>query len=441
MCPDADAARIQHAFPELSAAARAALNGYAHVLARVLPMKAVHRRRLPENIQALSTFLTTERHELSGRDYLHEPQALGAYLWYFLPWNMLRLARLAGGLSLGTVLDRPGGAVIVDLGAGPLTLVQALALARPDLLDRELHIYCVDSTPKPMREGRKLYFGLLDLLETPARWKTHLVHASWQAGLRQAPQADILTAANFMNELPWHRRDPLREQVGDFFSAVAGHVRADGQCLFMEPGNRLGGKLIGMLRDAAVAGGWNALAPCTHARPCPMLDNPRETAWCHFSLSTRGSPDWLTALSRDAELGKRDLSLSFVHLAGPRGVRPASGPEQARIISNEFSLPSGRGLDQRGRYACSRHGKVLLVSEQNEAGTGPGDLVSLVMERKPRRDAKTGTLIAGLHPAPARTGPSRPERGRTGKPSDPDKPTKKRTRTAARRGGKTQPGE
>lgn len=360
-------------------------------------MKAAHRRDLADNIQELSTFLTTERKEFLGRDYLHAPQALGAYLWYFLPWNMLRLVRLLGGLAF----DPPEGAVVVDLGAGPLTLIQALALARPDLLARELHIYCLDSTPKPMREGRKLYFALLNLLDVKSSWKIHLVHAPWQVGLRHAPQADVLTATNFLNELPWHRRAPLSEQVGDFFGALAVHVRANGQCLFVEPGNRLGGKLASMLREGAVGQGWNVLAPCTHVQPCPMLGNPRETSWCHFAISTQGCPGWLADLSREAELGKWDLSLSFVHLAGPQGARPQESGEKARIISGEFALPDVQGVRQTGRYVCCARGKLLLVSRQGEPGTSSGDVALLELPQDLRRDAKSQALMARLHPGPA----------------------------------------
>jgi hypothetical protein len=391
------------------------MRDYARLLTEAMPMKAAHLKRLPENIRELSTFLTTERKDLLGRDYLHAPQTLGAYLWYFLSWNMLRLIRLLGGLNFSP----REGAVIVDLGAGPLTLVQSLVLARPDLLDRELHFYCLDTTPKPMREGRKLYFALLDLLGKKSNWKTHLLHAPWQAGLRDAPPADVLTAINFMNELPWHRRDPLSEQVGDFFTNAADrHVRSDGQCLFVEPGNRLGGKLTSMLRESAVAKGWNILAPCTHKEPCPLLDNPRETSWCHFSMSVQGCPDWLAALSREAELSKRDLSLSFLHLAAPQG-QPLQGRsrkhsgERVRIISGEFALPDACGISQIGRYACSARGKVLLVSKPGEAGTSSGDVVDLKLTGEIGQDAKTQVLKVELHSKAA----TRPEVARhKGKP-------------------------
>lgn len=389
MSPDAPDAP----FPDLSPDACRAMGEYAALLDRVFPMKPVHRQHLAANIRDLSAFLTMDRAELLGRDYLHSPQTLGAYLWYFLPWNVIRLTRLLSGLAF----DPPEGAVIVDLGSGPLTVVQAMVLARPDLVDRQLHVHCLDSTPRPMRDGRKLYHGLLDILGLRSRWKIHLVHAPWQAALRRTPQADLLTAANFLNELSWHRRDPLSEQVADFFAALSAHIRGNGRGLFLEPGNRLGGKLTSMLRDGAVGQGWNVLAPCTHARPCPMLGNPRETSWCHFSVSTQGCPTWLADISRQAELGKRDLSLSFAYLAGPQFSNPALSGETARIISGEFPLPEERGRSRTGRYACSARGKLLLVSFQKEPGTASGDVVALDLPRSLPRDPRSGALTAALH--------------------------------------------
>jgi SAM-dependent methyltransferase len=390
---------------------------YSGLLRDVFPMKSAHRRRLAENIQALSAFLIEDRKEVLGRDYLHTPAALGAYLWYFMPWNLLRLTRLLGSLEL----DPPVGAHIVDLGAGPLTVVQSLALARPDLLDRELHFHCLDTTPKPMREGRKLYHGLLGLLgkQQPARWKVHLVHAPWKAGLQDLPQADLLTAANFLNELPWHRRSPLSEQLDDFFQSVARHLRKDGQGLFVDPGNRLGGKLISLLRESAVASGWNILAPCTHHQPCPMLLH-RETSWCHFILSTQGCPSWLTDLSREAELFKHDVSLSYVHLVGPLGQRPRAGEDLARIISAEFPVTDPRFGRMVGRYGCAAQGKLLILSDQDETGTVSGESVPVYLPEMTRHDPKSQARIAMLHKDKKRVAtPMRPAnlKGTSRKPS------------------------
>ena len=411
-------------FPDLSVAAQRALTDYADLLREVMPMKAAHRRRLADNIQELSSFLIEDRAEFLGRDYLHAPAALGAYLWYFLPWNLLRLSRLLGGLNL----DLPDGATIVDLGSGPLTVVQALALARPDLLTRELHFHCLDATPKPMREGRKLYQGLVNSLENTlaqgqSRWKIHLVHAPWHVGLKDLPRADLLTAANFLNELPWHRRDPLGEQVTDFFRTVAAHQRHGGRCLFVEPGNRLGGKLVSLVRESAVAESWNVLGPCTHHQACPMLEY-RETSWCHFTLSTRGCPPWLAELSREAELAKRDVSLSYAYFAGPDLADPGrekldvaqdreahdrkaqvAGKESARIISSEFSVPTRDRGQMIGRYGCAAQGKLLILSVPGEPGTRSGDLVPVHLAEPPWRDPKSRAVVAEL---PSTAGKAKP---------------------------------
>ena len=409
-------------FPDLSVAAQQALTDYADLLREVMPMKAAHRRRLGDNIQELSSFLIEDRAEFLGRDYLHAPAALGAYLWYFLPWNLVRLSRLLGGLDL----DLPEGATIVDLGSGPLTVVQALALARPDLLTRELHFHCLDATPKPMREGRKLYHGLVNSLENTlgqgqSRWKIHLIHAPWHVGLKDLPRADLLTAANFLNELPWHRRDPLGEQVADFFRTVAAHQRHGGRCLFVEPGNRLGGKLASLVRESAVAESWQVLGPCTHHQACPMLEY-RETSWCHFTLSTRGCPPWLGELSREADLAKRDVSLSYAYLAGPDLADPGQGERNdassleapapktqppgagsARVISAEFSVPTRERGQMIGRYGCAAQGKLLILSAPGTPGTRSGDLVPVRLAEPSWRDPKSHAVVAELHSTAGKT--------------------------------------
>lgn len=86
-------------FPPLSAAAREALERLPEALAKVRPLSAAHRRSLPEDVADLSRLLTTERGALN-RPYWSSPAFVSAYLYYFLPWNLLRLTRLLSGLPL-----------------------------------------------------------------------------------------------------------------------------------------------------------------------------------------------------------------------------------------------------------------------------------------------------------------------------------------------------
>ena len=95
----------------------------------VMPMTATQRRDLPHACRDLSAMLTTEREAIS-RSYWSAPRLTSAYLRYFLPWNVVRLASLLPSLDLGTP---PADPLLLDLGSGPLTLPMALWLSRPDL--------------------------------------------------------------------------------------------------------------------------------------------------------------------------------------------------------------------------------------------------------------------------------------------------------------------
>lgn len=120
-------------FPPLSAAAREALERLPEALAKVRPLSAAHRRSLPEDVADLSRLLTTERGALN-RPYWSSPAFVSAYLYYFLPWNLLRLTRLLSGLPLpdpGAAVVPESEALLLDAGSGPLTLPLALWLARP----------------------------------------------------------------------------------------------------------------------------------------------------------------------------------------------------------------------------------------------------------------------------------------------------------------------
>ena len=113
-------------FPLPSAELLDGLAALPRALSRAFPLKAKHRAALPGGIRKLSDFLTVDRENLP-RDYMTRPEYLAAYLHYFLPWNIYRQGRLLTGLDLAL---KPG-ARVVDLGAGPLTFLLALWLARP----------------------------------------------------------------------------------------------------------------------------------------------------------------------------------------------------------------------------------------------------------------------------------------------------------------------
>jgi hypothetical protein len=120
-------------FPIPSAELLDGLAALPKALSKAFPLKTKHRAVLPGGISKLSDYLTIDREHLP-RDYMSRPEFLAAYLHYFLPWNIYRQGRLLMGLDLAL---KPG-ARVVDLGAGPLTFLHALWLARPGLREQEL---------------------------------------------------------------------------------------------------------------------------------------------------------------------------------------------------------------------------------------------------------------------------------------------------------------
>lgn len=431
-------------FPPLDAAAQAALARLPEALERVRPLSAAHRRSLPEDIADLSRALTAERAELR-RPYWSRPAFVSAYLYYFLPWNLVRLTRLFKGLPLPPPGRGEAPALLMDAGSGPLTVPLALWLARPEWRSAPVRVLALDSAAQPLELGRALFAAWGELLGEPV-WPVRLERGPVESlaaralplvrGDRARPW--LVTAANVLNEVRPARgghsgvaaRD---EDAGDAWEAEAGDRveeqlerlleawspllipparrgddaadAAASALLLVEPGTRLGGTTMMRLREAALAGGLAAYAPCMHDRPCPLARG----AWCHFTFSPEGAPQWLAALSARAGLAKRSLSLSPLLLGPPRSERAsgrsreegATTPE-ARVLSSPFAVPGVRG---QARYACATCGLALL----EDAGALPcGARVRLSADAAPggrdgapRRDPRSGARIFA---APARSG-------------------------------------
>lgn len=433
-------------FPPLDGAAQAALARLPEALERVRPLSGAHRRSLPEDIAALSRALTAERAELR-RPYWSRPAFVSAYLYYFLPWNLVRLTRLFRGLPL----PPPGGgehpALLMDAGSGPLTVPLALWLARPEWRSAPVRVLALDSAAQPLELGRALFAAWGELLGEPV-WPVRLERGPLESlaaralplvrGGRARPW--LVTAANVLNEArpargghccvatreegegdAWEdgegdRVDERLERLLEAWSPLLmspGPQGKDGAgadaaaLLFVEPGTRLGGTTMMRLREVALAGGLSAHAPCTQDEPCPLTRG----AWCHFTFSPEGAPQWLAALSARAGLAKRSLSLSPL-LLGPVPGDGACGKSrggagaalEARVLSSPFAVPGVRG---QARYACAACGLALL----EDAGALPcGARVRLDAgaggrhpEAPPRRDIRSGARIFA---APARGGSS-----------------------------------
>ena len=368
-------------FPPLTADARRALEHLPVALDAALPLKAAHRRDLPAAVQELSARLTCERGGQT-RPYWSSPRLTSAYLRYFLPWNLVRLIRLMGALELPyPPVDTTERALLLDIGSGPLTLPLAVWLAKPEWRELPLDVACLDNSPKALELGRAIFVRLAG---EKSPWRIILVRAGANALAREVRGRPwLISAVNVLNELKTGGLAAFAEQAVRLL-----HSR--GALLCVEPGTRLGGKLVQSLREESRALGLAPVQPCPHIQSCPLQGT---RSWCHFSLSAQGTPGWLAQLAREAQLTKKDLHLSFA-LLQRQALRQhdapcGSGAEylKARVISAPFKIS---GTENLARYACSAQGLLLLTQAAN---TPSGALVEVRWSARLRKDDRSGAWI------------------------------------------------
>ncbi len=371
-----------------------ALQDFPKILHSVQPMQTKHRVLLPKAIEELSTRLTSER-SLLQQPYWSAPRFTSAYIWYFLPWNILRLSRLLHGLTLPEPTPMPvkknGPAVpriFADLGSGPLSLPIALWLAKPEWRHIPLTVLCTDLSPQPLAVGQKIFEALAGK-DSPWRIVTKRcpIEGSGTEIYKTEGIPWLITAANVCNELKGRQDQSSEDRLEDMLEKLLHSIQApDTRLLFVEPGTRLGGKTIVSLREMAQQYALHPAAPCSHGHECP-LDDTR--TWCHFTFDTQGAPRWLTNLSAESHLRKEALSLSFLLLQQKEQDEPhALSEREARIISAPFRVP---GLQGYARYACAPQGLTLLDRAEHLPS---GALVRIIPPRDDSTvDKKSGAFI------------------------------------------------
>lgn len=281
---------------------------------------------------------------------------------------------------------------VIDVGSGPLTVAQALWAALPQWRGAEIDLTCVDQARRSMTAGLDLFRAL----DTESRWRVRLVQDTVVRGLGKVRgQADLITAANVLNELNWDREDDLGTQVDRIVRRLSGKVAPGGMLLLVEPGTRLGGRLMAAARLSALENGLLPVSPCPHFGPCPLAAE-RAPGWCHFRASASGAPAWLADLTRTARLVKDEVSVSFLLLQKPADeaqvaeIEAARAEKRARVVSDVFPV-DGRPA----RYGCSPDGLLLLThGPERHPALNPGGLVAYELPGEPERDKRSGALKA-----------------------------------------------
>lgn len=403
-----------------------ALEIFPRILEQVWPLAKKRRRALPDGIRELSRLLTSQR-GLLKQSYWAHPPFISAYLYYFLPWNIIRIGRLFAGLDLpAPELDGDGRPIILDAGSGPLALPLALWLSRPDWRDIPLDLLALDKNRQPLDLGGKIFSACADALKYPL-WNIRLAVGNVESLAKKFsesnnfnPRPCLISMANVLNEFGQFKRgghgtqrfqhteyrgendsftendaggDDYAQNLFEAWSPLFGKALDNAALLFVEPGTRLGGASLMRLRESALLGGLSAISPCPHNNACPLLMEKGRAgsrlgeSWCHFVFSAEGAPKWLFDLSKEARLPRRDLSLSFLLLnlkrRKPRKFRPDNFA--ARVVSHAFPIP---GLPGKARYACGPFGKNIMPGAEN---IPYGALAMAAQSGK--RDEKSGAMF------------------------------------------------
>ena len=239
---------------------------------------------------AQATEILSQRYRAEVRDHrfhVDDAVAARAYLATRLPATYAAVAR-----SLLAVTEaRPDFSPrsMLDVGAGPGTAAWAAAEQWQSLEQAQL----IEGSAAMGAVGARLAAGL------PLRTDWRI--ASIDAALAGMTAHDLVLMAYVLDELAPAARDALIPRLWALTLGVL---------VIVEPGTSAGWQRILRARDQLIASGAHILAPCPHAKSCPLS----APDWCHFSARVPRS-----RLHREAKGGTVPWEdEKFIYLAASR---------------------------------------------------------------------------------------------------------------------------
>lgn len=377
---------------KISQDAQKILLNFDDIIQGVCPLNSKQLQQLPENIRELSHQLTDKRSE-RRLGYMNETSQLSSYVRYYTWWNLVRLTRLFANLP--SQVFPKDDCICLDIGSGPLTVINALWLSRPELRNLKLTWYCIDVSANSMALGEDLYLSIVAKMNSTP-WKIVRVKGSFGVFLRQ--KADFVTCANVLNELNQANQMPPEYQTKKYYEQFMHYASKNANFVFIEPGIPKAARTLSLLRERFIKDDFKILSPCPHADSCPMNGFKSYTGsknkWCNFAFSTDDAPPKLLKLSQKAKLPKERATLSFLTVSKNDEKKLLSQSEVlfCRIASDEFRLPP----KFFGYYACTKLGLVLLKTSEENAFCS-GDLIQVKIKTPNLPvDEKSGAKIINL---------------------------------------------
>lgn len=381
---------------KLPADAVKVLESYDSIVQAVRPMNSRQLNNLPKDIRNLSHLLTDDR-ESRHISYMNATEQLSAYLRYFTWWNLVRLTRVFANIK-PEAFQLEDGDVVLDIGSGPLTAVNALWLSRPELRAKKLQIYCMDISQSTMAVGEEIYMSIAAKArpadeDADAFWK--ITRVKGEIGTEIRKKAKFITCANMFNEL-YQKEKEAPEKIADKqIQNLLRYACEDCSVFIAEPGMPVAGRFISLMRERFINKKFEITAPCPHQGKCAMnglhARYGGSAKWCNFSFSTENVPAKLLKLSESAGLPKDRAVISYV-FACKKGEKLEKDADKntakVAVVSDPILLPGRR----QGFYSCAESGMVLI---QNPYGKNikSGDRLELSLFKpveKLEKDKKSG---------------------------------------------------
>ena len=339
------------------------LQHFDDIVQGVRPLNSKQLQQLPDNIKALSHQLTDKRSE-RRLGYMNDYVQLSSYVRYYTWWNLVRLTRLFSNLPQESFPNKE--CICLDLGTGPLTVINALWLARPELRKIKLTWYCLDVSSNSMVLGEDLYMSIAarTCKDDESPWNIIRVKGSFGTSLKK--KADFITCANMFNELDQAGDMPPEYQVKKYCEQLKVYSTAECKYLLIEPGVPKATRTITLMRSRFISSGKEIVAPCPSFYECPMNGYKAYTGshnkWCNFCFSTEDAPSRLLKLSEMAKLPKERATLIFISVVNKgekKKIEGSNGALTVRITSDPFRLPNNKA----GYYGCSHFGLTLVTTK------------------------------------------------------------------------------
>lgn len=407
--PDGTIIKSGHlfSFSSLPKDSVAVLNDFDSIVQNIRPLNSRQILKLPKDIRALSHQLTDERN-IRRVGYMNAAEELSAYVRYFSWWNLVRFTRIFANLPAESFRLKDGDACL-DLGSGPLTVVTALWLSRPELRNKKLTFYCVDLSQSALSLGENLYLSAA--AKTPpsdknaaAHW--NIIKIKGSAGIFIKQKVSFISCANMFNELRENSESRPDELSEAQTKKLLSYTDESASIFIAEPGMPVAAHFVSLMRDNLIQNGLSILSPCPHMEKCPMNGLHARfggsAKWCNFSFTTEDAPPKLLKLSKTAGLPKERAVVTFILARKEKASdvpKPSADKKIApdgtsvlplRIASDPIRLPEKRF----GFYACSRIGIVLAVNATHKK-LASGDKIEVSLHKSTDsfpKDKKSGAV-------------------------------------------------